>query len=62
MNGNEVETIIDSGASLSVVSENLVNPRDINRAGATPVQVANGETMLYLGTIQLEVKLGNMTA
>jgi len=56
-----VETIIDSGASFSVVSQNLVNPRDINRAGATPLQVANGETLFSLGTTQLEVKLGNRT-
>jgi len=42
--GNDVETIIDSGGSFSVVSENLVKRRDINRAGALAVQVANGET------------------
>jgi len=61
VNGNKVESIIDIGASLSVVSQNLVNPRDINRAGATPVQVANGETFFSLGTTQLEVRLGNRT-
>jgi len=46
---------------LSVVSENLVNPRDINRAGATPVQAANRETLFSLGKTQLGVKLGNRT-
>ena len=52
-----VETIVDSGASLGVVSASLVEPQRIDRSQSVPVQVASGETILTLGTTTLELDL-----
>jgi hypothetical protein len=61
VNGKFVETIVDSGASASVVSANLVDPQRINRSQSVPVQVASGETIFTLGTTELELNLGGNT-
>ena len=58
VNGQEVETIIDSGASMSVVSNSLVHPTHINKENALQVQAATGEILFSLGTTQLEVQFG----
>ena len=57
VNGKMVETIVDSGASSSVVSANLVEPQRIDRSQSVPVQVASGETIFTLGTTTLELDL-----
>ena len=57
VNGRQVETIVDSGASASVVSAHLVDPQKIDRTYSVPVQVASGETIFTLGTTQLELDL-----
>ena len=44
VNGQEVETIIDSGASMSVVSDSLVHPTHIKKENALPVQVETGDS------------------
>ena len=58
VNGQEVETIIESSPSISVVSNSLVHPTHIKKETALPVQVATGEILFSLGTTQFEVKLG----
>ena len=58
VNGQEVETIIDSGASMTVVSNSLVHPTQIKKENALPVQVATDEILFSLGTTQLQVQWG----
>lgn len=59
--GGEWKTIIDSRAIMSMVSENSGKSRDIQQAGAGPVQVDNGEPWFCRGTSQLKVNPGNRT-
>ena len=47
--GRRLTGIIDTGATLSVISSKLVNQRDINPEGAVPIPVGNGEVICSLG-------------
>ena len=58
VNGRDVDTDTDSGASMSVVPKSLVHPHNIQRGSALPAQVATGGISFSLGPTQLEVSLG----
>jgi len=58
VNGRAVETIVDSGALMSVVAATLVDSNRINRTQSVPVQVASGKTIFTLGTTDLELNFG----
>jgi len=61
VNGRAVETILDSGASMSVVAASLMDSNRIKRTQSVPVQVVSGETIFTMGTTDLELNLGGTT-
>lgn len=58
INGTQMEAILDTGATLTVVSRRHVKDNQIKRGEAIPVQVANGQTAYTLGMATLIVKIG----
>ena len=56
VNGQNVKAIIDSGATVSVISKRFVSEQGLKREDAFPVQVANGETVYTLGSTKLTMK------
>ena len=58
VNGSPVEAIIDTGATISVVSKNFVANANIARAQTIPVEVGNGETVFTCGTTTMMLKMG----
>ena len=59
--GNVVEAIIDTGATISVVSKDFVDTSNIKRSQSIPVEVGNGETIFTLGTTDMILVLGEKT-
>ena len=57
---NEVplEAIIDTGATISVVSKNFVAVANIKKAQAIPIEVGNGQTIFTCGTTAMVLHLG----
>ena len=58
VNGSPLEAIIDTGATISVVSKNFVASANIARAQTIPVEVGNGETVFTCGTTTMVLKMG----
>ena len=59
--GTAVEAIVDTGATISVVSKNFVETCNIKRGHSIPVEVGNGETIFTLGTTEMVLVLGEKT-
>ena len=57
VNQKQVTALIESGASISVVSNRLVPEANLNREKSIPVQVANGQTCFTLGETELILRL-----
>jgi len=57
---NEVplEAIIDTGATISVVSKNFVAAANIKKAQAIPIEVGNEQTIFTCGTTAMVLHLG----
>ena len=61
VNGKWVQAIVDTGALVCVVGAHLVDPSQISRKSAVPIQVANGAQVFSLGTTELTLNLnGNL--
>ena len=56
VNGTNLRAIIDSGATVSVISRKFVNDHALKREDAYPVQVANGETVFTLGSTVMTMR------
>ena len=56
VNGTNLRAIIDSGATVSVISRKFVNDHALKREDAYPVQVANGETVFTLGSTLMTMR------
>ena len=56
VNGKTVNAILDTGATISVVSKSLVSERALIRENCFPVQVANGQTLYTLGSTILTLR------
>ena len=56
VNGLQVRAMIDSGATISVIAKRFVPDSLITREDSIPVQVANGQTVLTLGTTIMTMK------
>jgi hypothetical protein len=54
----EAAALIDSGATISVVSSRLVPEAHLKRESSIPVQVANGQTCYTLGETEIILRLG----
>ena len=57
VNGKWVQAIVDTGASVCVVGAHLVDPSQISRKSAVPIQVANGAQVFSLGTTELTLNM-----
>ena len=60
VNGKPLKAIIDSGATVSVVSKRLVSDYALRREESIPVQVANGQSVFTLGTTTLSMMFDNV--
>ena len=58
VHGVPIEAIIDTGATISVVSRNFVEPSDIKKGASIPIEVGNGETIFTLGTTEMTLVMG----
>ena len=58
VNGNPVIALLDSGATISVVSRRFVTENFLSREESFLVQVASGQTVYTLGTTNLVIELG----
>jgi len=61
VNARAIETIVDSGASMSVVAAILVKSNRISRTQSVLAQGASGETTFTLGITDLELNFGGTT-
>ena len=60
VNGNQV-AIIDTGATISVVSNNFVHPTSIKHDECIQIGVGNGQTMFTEGSTDIALSFGNKT-
>ena len=60
VNGTNLKAIIDSGATISVISKKYVLDKALKREQSFPVQVANGETIFTLGTTVMSMKFDDV--
>lgn len=58
INGRKVDAIIDTGATMSVISKNCVHQGAIVRTMSIPVTVGSGQTIFTLGEAEMVLKLG----
>ena len=57
VDGRRLTGIIDTGATLSVISSKFVIRRDINQSDVIPIKVGNGEVVFSLGTSTIQVDM-----
>ena len=58
VNGKPLEAIIDTGATISVVSKSFVDQSMIERTQTIPIEVCSGQTVFTLGKTTMMLTLG----
>ena len=58
ISGQRLDSIIDTGASISAVARRFTQGSPINHQEAIPICVGNGEIIYSLGTTNVEVNIG----
>ena len=59
INGVPVDAMIDSGATISVVSKRFVPESQLKNEDSIAVQVANGQTVYTIGSAEMVLELGD---
>jgi hypothetical protein len=57
--GRLVNSVIDTGATISAISAKFTDGCDIRREKALPIQVGNGQLLFSRGVTEIEVALGS---
>ena len=58
VNQNEINAIIDTGSSITIINKELVNQEEEISDTDQPLLTANGSKLIYLGKCKININIG----